>query len=367
MPAVRRRRQRRPKQKRTPTDQLLQQTYFNAQHPASFGGIDKLASATNIPPQIVQKWLQQQLSYSLHKPTRYKFPRRKYVSRGLNHQWQADLIEMQKYSRENNGYRYILCAIDIFSRYLYVRPLLSKSGPDVAEAFASIFQETTPPKLLQTDQGLEFYNHHVQRVLERYGVELFSVYSEKKAAIVERVQRTIQERMYRAFTYQGNYKWLTLLPNLVDSYNNSYHRSIKTTPAKVNKKNETDVWLKQYSNLSIHSKAKFNVGERVRISKQKPVFGKGYEEKWSDETFTIDSINTKYDPPLYSLRDEKGEVLKGSFYEQELQTVPANSIHRIEKILRTRTNKGKRQALVKWKGYVEPTWIDYSQIQSVTD
>lgn len=360
MPAVKGRKQ-------SDLNSLLAETYFNAQHPASFGGISKLSKATNINPKAVKQFLSQQWTYNLHKPIRNVIPRRKYISRGLNHQWQSDLVEMQQYSRENQGNRYIICVIDIFSRFAYARPLKTKTGSDVSEALKSIFQDgSNLPKYLQTDQGKEFYNYHVKSLLESYNIELFSVYSEKKAAIVERFQRTLQERMYRAFTYQGNYKWLDLLPKLIDSYNNSYHRSIKTTPALVNKSNETDIWINQYSNIKVQPKQKFNVGDYVRIPKEKTVFSKGYIEKWTDEEFVITHVKKKFSPAMYTIADLNGETIKGSFYEQELQkVVNPQKLYRIERVIRTRTINNVKQALVKWKGYKNPSWIDYSQIQSI--
>ena len=348
---------------------ILRETYFNAQHPASFGGVQKLADATQVEPQNVQKWLSQQWTYTLHKPIRKNFQRRKYVARGINEQWQADLVEMQHHSRENHGMRYILFVIDIFSRYTYARPLKTKSGPDVALALESIINESeATPKLLQTDLGKEFYNHHVDSLLSKHNIELFSVHSDKKASLVERVQRTIKERMYRAFTYQGSYKWLDLLPQIIESYNNSYHRGLKHIPSKVNKQNETEVWLKQYSDLKKPTAHKYEIGDQVRIPKSRTIFSKGYEEKWTDELFTISEINSKYKPILYTLTDDNGETLKGSFYAEELQRVDnQEKLFRIERIIRTRMNKGKKEALVKWKGYSTPSWINYTQLQSVSN
>lgn len=341
----------------------LREIYFNAQHPASFGGIEKLRQMSKA--KEVQKFLKKQWAYTLHKPIRQKFLRRKYVVRGINKQWQVDLVEMQQYSKVNQGYRYILCVIDIFSRYAYARPLKTKTGIEVAEALQSVFNEAqVTPNFIQADQGLEFYNQHVQKLLQKHSIELFSVYSEKKAAIVERFQRTLQERLYRAFTYQGNYYWLELLPQLIDSYNHSHHRSIQTKPALVNKKNEADVWLKQYDDLKIKVKPKFSKGDRVRIPKRKTVFTKGYIEKWTDEIFTIHDINTKYNPALYTLIDDDGEIIKGSFYEQELQKVD-DDLYRIERVIRYRTINKHRLALVQWKGYREPTWIDASHISKL--
>ena len=371
MPAVKGQR-RRQQQRLNKEKKLLRETYFNARHPASLGGIEKLADATNVNPQNVQKWLSSQWAYTLHKPIRRNFERRKYVTRGVNEQWQADLVEMQHHARENEGMRYILFVIDIFSRYTYAEPLKTKSGPDVATALESIIKKSTePPKYLQTDLGKEFYNQHVSQMLNRYNIELFSVYSEMKAALVERVQRTIKEKMYRGFTFQGNYKWLDLLPKVLESYNNSYHRGIKHIPSKVNKDNETNVFIKQYSDLKKGDAAvaKFKVGDEVRISKARTVFAKGYEEKWTDEVFTITKINKKYKPILYTLNDYDGEEVQGSFYADELQKIDnSEKVYRIERVIRTRINKetGKKEAYVKWKGYTTPTWIDHSQLQTVS-
>ena len=358
MPVVRKRKLSTPKN-------LLSEIYFNAQRPGSFGGVNHLAKVSKLPQKTVQKFLSQQWTYQFHKPVRNKFPRRRYIVRGVNEQWQADLVEMQHFHYENKGYRYILCVIDVFSRYVYTRPLKNKTGKEVADALDSIF-EITFPKRLQTDQGNEFYNQHVRTVLEKYGIELFSVYSDKKAAIVERFQRTLKERMYRAFTYQSNHKWLDLLPKLTESYNHSYHRSIKTMPANINKTNETAVWLQQYGNIQKNPVIKFQIGDTVRIPKTKTPFSKGYEEKWTDEIFTISFINTKYKPELYTLVDSQGETISGSFYSQELQKVDnQDNIYRIEKVLQTKTIGKRKHSLVKWKGYKEPTWIDSAAIQNI--
>lgn len=367
MPVVKKQK---PTQLPTPRQKkLLRETYFNARHPASFGGIEKLAEETKIHPSNAQKWLSQQWTYTLHKPMRRNFQRRKYITRGIHEQWQADLAEMQNYSRENEGMRYILFVIDIFSRYTFARPLKSKTGPDVAAALESIIQEAEEtPRYLQTDLGKEFYNHHVESLLAKYNIELFSVFSEKKASIVERVQRTIKERMYRAFTYQGSYKWLELLPQILESYNNSYHRGLKHIPAKVNRQNETSVWNKQYTDVEKPTRSKFKVGDMVRIPKSRTVFSKGYEQKWTDEIFTVSKVNFKYNPVLYTLTDHNDEIIKGSFYAQELQKIDnPERLYLIERIIRTQTKDGKKKALVKWKGYKVPSWIDYSQIQSVSN
>lgn len=340
----------------------LNKVYYDESNPASYGGIHKLAKGTNLHPEKVSTWLNQQWAYTLHKPLRKKFPRRRYVSRGLNNQWQADLMDMQKYSRENSGYRYILIAIDVFSRQAYAVPTKSKNGPEIAKALETILKDVQP-KYLQTDLGLEFYNSHVKKVLDKKNVELFSVYSEKKAALVERLIRTIKEKISRIFTRQGNYRWVEVLPRVMEAYNDSYHRGLKHIPSLVTKTNEVDVWIKQYSDLVKGTEPMFKIGDRVRISKNKKLFEKGYLQNWTDEVFTISNVNTKYKPALYTLTDSNDETIKGSFYAKELQLATTDA-YRIERVLRVRTNKGRKEALVKWVGYNDPTWIDYKSIQS---
>lgn len=341
----------------------LKKVYYDVSNPASFGGVHKLAEQTKIHPNQVSQWLKNQWAYTLHKPAFKKFRRRKYVSRGINHQWQADLMDMQKYSRENNGFRYVLIAIDIFSRKAYAMPVKSKHGTSIALAFDSLFEDTRP-NYLQTDLGLEFYNTNVKQVLDKYNVELFSVYSENKAALVERLIRTLKEKLFRIFTHQGNYRWVDALPKVLEAYNNSYHRGLKHIPSLVNKTNEVDVWIKQYSDLVKGKEAKFKVGDKVRISKNKKIFDKGYLQNWSDETFVVSSVNTKYYPILYTLVDLNNEEIKGSFYKEELQLATTDT-HRIERIVRVRNVKGRKEALVKWIGYSEPTWIDYNAINPI--
>ena len=344
----------------------LNKAYFNASNPASYGGIKRLVNATQIHPKLVQNWLNDQWSYALHKPVRKKFPRRKYVVRGLNHQWQMDLMDMQKYAKDNSGYRYILLAIDIFSRQAYAVAVKSKHGQEVAKALESIL-ENVHPKLIQCDRGLEFYNAHVGAVMAKYNIEMFSIHSENKASLAERAIRTIKERLFRIFTHQSSYRWVDVLSDVIVAYNNSYHRGLKHIPSLVTKRNEVDIWIKQYSNLVKDvENTKFKVGDRVRISKNKGLFSKGYLQNWTDEVFTISRVNTKYKPAMYNLNDYNGESIEGSFYENELSKTTIKE-YRIEKILRTKTVNNKKLALVKWLGYREPSWIDYNSVHGLND
>lgn len=358
----------------------LKDYYFNPSKPGAFSGASALhreiGRTININLPAINEFLAQEWPYALHKPVRRKFTRRRYVTSGLNRQWQADLVEMQPLSRQNKGHRYLLTVIDIFSRYAYARALKDKTGPEVAKALASIIEKDNngiAPNFLQTDQGKEFYNVHVQKLCNKYNMELFSVYSDNKAAIVERFNRTLKDRMYRYFTYKGTHEWLDVLPKLLHGYNHSYHRSIECAPASINVLNAMKTFKQQYADVKKGDKLKasFHVGDRVRISKLNGVFRRGYLPGWSDELFTVHAIDRKYSPLMYVLRDDSGEILQGKFYKQELQLVPQNSsatgeLHRIEKVLKTKHSGASKLAYVKWMGSKTPTWIPFKNIQTIS-
>lgn len=287
--------------------------------------------------------------------------------RGLDAQWQADLADLPHFVYVNDGYRYILTVIDVFSRYAFARALKRKTGVEVAEALETIFKESKrQPHYLQTDEGKEFFNQRVQHILNQREIKLFSVYNENKAALVERLNRTIKDKMYRYFTYTGSNRWIDVLPDLIASYNSSTHSSIKCAPDSVTKANEADVWLEQYQDLKPATKTRFKMGDVVRIAKAKTTFNRGFTPNWSHEEFKIASINTKYAPPMYELRDVNSELLRGGFYEQELQLVNnTDQIYVIEKVIRTKGKGKQKQALVKWKGYRETSWIPFDRVSTL--
>ena len=102
--------------------------------------------------------MQEQVVKELHTPARQNYRRRKFIVRGLDKTWQADLVEMQPYTRENNGYRYMLTVIDVFSKHAWAVPVKQKIGSDVTAAMEPILQQGRKPTNLQTDRGKEFYN-----------------------------------------------------------------------------------------------------------------------------------------------------------------------------------------------------------------
>lgn len=297
----------------------------------------------------------------IHKNVRVNFLRRRVIMKDIDDLWQADLIDMQAVSKENNGYKYILVVIDTFSKYAWAYPLKRKTKYDICVAFTDLFRNGRIPKNLQTDLGTEFYNKELKQVFAKYNIRHYSTYSVKKASIAERLIRTLKMKMYKLFSLKGNYKWNDgTLNEVIREYNHTYHRTIGLKPVNVNK-NNVKILLDRYANLSnkIVKRYKFKVGDFVRISKYKGVFEKGYTPNWSAEIFKIIKLQ-KTSPPTYLIEDARNRVILGAFYEQELLKAKHPDIYLIEKVLKTRGKK----VFVKWLGLPsnENSWINKSNI-----
>ena len=174
------------------------------------------------------------IARELHKPARKRFQRRHVVTKGLNDLLQMDLVEMIPYSMQNKGYKYILIVIDVYSKYVWAKPLKNKTGMEVAKNFELILKQLpSDPKLVQSDQGTEFYNKIFQKLLKQHNIKHYSVYSTMKACIAERFIRTLKNKIYRLFTEKGTHKWIDLLPTIIKQYNNTIHSKTKMKPVDV--------------------------------------------------------------------------------------------------------------------------------------
>lgn len=271
-----------------------------------------------------------QLVDELHKPARRNFKRRVVILEGINDLWQADLVEMGEYSSDNNGYRYLLTVIDAFSKYAWAYPIKTKTGFEVTKAIEQILLKQSPANL-QTDNGKEFYNVYFQNMMKKYNINHYSTYSSLKASIVERFNRTLKSKMWKLFSLNGNYKWIDKIQILVNNYNNTIHRTIKMKPKNVSILNEKKLLQTVYSKIKILPKAKFKIGEKVRISKYKHIFEKGYTPNWTTEVFTISQIKNT-NPITYILNDYENKNIKGCFYEYELLKTSQPNIYLIQKI-----------------------------------
>ena len=350
---------------------ILNSIYYDPKQTGSYGGIDRLRrashSALGASGKEVKRWLSEQDTYTLHKPVRYRFRRRRVVVGGINHQWQADLVDMSRLKRYNDEHTFILTVIDVFSKKAWSVPLKNKSASSLTAAFRHLLRNNDGPQKMQTDKGKEFLNRQLQDFFKEICIHHFTTHNEEtKACIVERFNRTLKTRMWRYFTKYQTLRYLDVLQHLVDSYNASYHRSIGMSPVEVNVINQEEGWQRLYGNERAHTIERgLKVNDRIRISKAKRQFKKGYLPNWSDEIFTVKSVH-RTDPPVYRLIDDQDSRIEGTFYEQELQkvVVTQDKVYRIENVLQQRKRGRKTQVLIKWLGYPESfkSWVDKSSL-----
>ena len=342
--------------------EVLRRIYYNPSNPAAFSTALKLYHAAQlIDPSItlnrVKQWLLGELTYTLHKPIRKNFKRNRVFVESMNEQFQADLVDMNDFSRINKGYKYILTIIDVFSKYAFAVPIKNKTGNEVKSALVKIFRQRKPMKI-QTDQGKEFKNRIVQNYLKSKGVIFFTSYNKTfKCSIVERFNRTLKAKMFKFFTSKGKKRYIDNLQDFVDSYNRTKHRTIKMRPIDVNLDNQDEVFYntygvettRDYLMQSIKGKQKSMLrGEKVRRKYDLRPMEKSYLPNWSDEIYTVEK-SIKGTKPMYSIRFNS-QSIPGKFYPEELQRV-RDQVYRVEKVVKTRLRNGRQEYFVKWVNY----------------
>ena len=353
------------KDKKTTLDSFYQ-TYAQA---SSLSGIHKLYKASkskdkNITLKDVQNYLKSKDSYTLHRVTKKKFDRRVMLAPKPGVIISCDLADMRELSKYNNGVKYLLICIDIFSRFAKVISLKQKNAAALLNPMKIIlsskgFQNVSR---IHTDKGGEFYNKILLNYLKSKNIRLYSVSSyEIKASIAERFIRTLKNKIYRYLTNENTLKYVNVLDKLVQSYNSSNHRSLgkHLTPEKVhNNRNEEDIKKLFYFmyNKGIPKRksisSKLDVGSNVRISDKlrSSKFHRGYKKQNTLEIFTVRKIDDTQHPPIYFLKDLNEEEIEGVFYREELVPTTLPSVFPI-KILGKKKIKNKLHYKVSWIGY----------------
>ena len=248
-----------------------------------------------------------------HQPIIRKFSKRKVYSQFKDNIWGVDLADMQSLSRENKGIKYLLCAIDLYSKYAFVIPLKDKKGISIVNAFNKIIKQSNrKPNKIWVDQGGEFYNNVFEKWLSDNNINMYSTYNEGKSVVAERFIRTLKNKLYKHMTATGKNVYYDVLDDVVNKYNNTKYSTIKMKP--INVKNNKRVYIDEHNEKD----SKLKVGDRVRISRYKNIFAKGYAPNWSSEIFIVDKINHTV-PYTYNLKDLNDEEIIGSFYDNELQ------------------------------------------------
>ena len=218
---------------------------------------------------------------------------------------------MQLISKFDKGFRFLLCVIDIFSKYAWVVPLKDKKVISVVNAFQKILKESDrKPNKIWVDKGSEFYNNSFKKWLKDNDTDMYSIHNEGKSVVAETTDIiTLENKIYKYMTAISKNVYIDKLDDIVNEYNNTSHRTIKMKPVDV--KDNTYIDFEKEVN---DKNPKF--GDHVRISKFKNIFAKGYMPNWSEEVFISKIKNTV--PWTYVINDLSGEEIVGTFYEKEL-------------------------------------------------
>ena len=259
------------------------------------------------------------LSNELNKPVINKFERKKVIINHIDEVHSCDLVDMTKYSRINKGYKYIFTNIDIFSKYAWSFPIKSKKIQDIKPCFQKIFKERKH-FYIWSDQESAFFSKEILKFFEHSNVKIYYTHSNLKAVIIERFNKSLRELMMKEFVKNNNTIWYNILPNLIKTYNNRYHHTIKMKPIDVNKSNEKHIKNTIYS-YNITSKIpKFKINYIIRISlKRRQLFDKRSGNiKWSEELFKIYEIN-KSNVITYKIEDLNNEIVKGIFMKKSFK------------------------------------------------
>lgn len=362
------------------TEAYLERIYYDAGHPASFQGPAKLYQAVrndgkrNITRKKINEWFQKQETYGLTRPARRKFERSHVVVEGIDAEWDCDLMDMAKLAPYNQGVRFVLLLIDIFSRFVWVKTLKTKNGKEVAEAMRSVFAMGRKPRMARSDRGGEFVNRNVRELLREENIGHILTNNETKAAYAERGIKTVKMKLFRYMLHKQTYRYVDVLPKTIQSYNSTKHSALGVAPKDVTKVNEDEIRYNQYLQRSkrlgkkpVKARLpKYHIGTEVRISHGRTVFDREYQQKWTGELFRIKRVYMREGIPVYKLFDWNGDEVLGTFYEDELQPVIVNenTMYKIEAIIKKRRQKGKSEVLVHWQNWPSKydSWIPASDV-----
>jgi transposase InsO family protein len=362
-------------------NKLLSRLYYDPARPTAFSTLKKLKEEVGKrkTPADIKAWLEKQEAYTLHRKVRKRFPRNPYSVNNVHDVWECDLVDVQGLSKYNDGVKYLLTVIDVFSKFLHIIPLLAKTGKAVTIAFQNIFNDpkySKPirrrPVWVRTDRGKEFLNKSFQDMLKREGIQ-FQICKnpDVKCSVIERAHRTIRDKLYKFFTYKNSYRYVDVLQKFVRGYNETVHSTTGMAPKHVSDSDVLEIWKrmnKKHDNVPI-AQPKFRIGQHVRISKEKMKFAKGGEQNYTTEVFRIIKVIRRTPRPVFELEDLNRKLIDGQFFNEELTPVriTKRTTFKIDKILSTRVRRGIREYLVRWKGYGPDfdSWINSANVKNI--
>ena len=189
------------------------------------------------------------------------------------------MADMQLISTFNAGFRFLFCVVDIFSKYTWVIHLKDRKGITITNAFRKILDEyNSKPNKIWINKDREFYNRSMKLFLQNNNIEMYSTHNEGKSVVAEIFIRTLKNKIYKHMTSISKNVYINKLDDIVNKYNNTYHKTIKLKPVDV----KPSIYI-DFDKENNKERPKFKVGDNFRISKYENIFAKGYVTNWSEE------------------------------------------------------------------------------------
>ena len=220
--------------------------------------------------------------------------------------FEIDYIIYDRY--EINHYKYIFCAIDVYSRFAWCIACTNMTIPTIINCLKEVFEHLKAPRIIKGDQ--QFARKEIIDFLDQYGIgtQFTSAYELNKNPIVERFNQTLARNINKYRQATGNKKWYEYLDTVVQNYNNSYHKTIKHSPQ--------DIFIGRFYNEQkiIKLPNNFQVGDQVRLKIKKKIFDKNDLITHSKEVYLIEEI-----------KKNKYKLNNGEWYKS-YEITPSNTI-----------------------------------------
>ena len=349
--------------------------YQNTEYAGAFSGVDKFYRSIrkdgkySVSRNQIKQFLQSQEYYTLQKQVNRKFRRNKAITPYAGYQIDLDTAYLKQYAQHNDGFKFILAGIDCFSKVAHAIPLKTLSSKEVAGNIEKLLNKFDKIENIRMDNGTEMKNTLVTNIFKKRNINFFYTNnSDIKAHFVERFFKSFKSKLFRYMQSQNTHRWIDKLEYLINSYNSSYHNTIKQSPSSVTKDDEYRIWKLLYEQNNLPKPVygfRFKLHDTVRICVIKSSFQRVFDDLWSREYFIIADRMNKDRTPVYILKDIKNELIKGKFYENELQKIDvtnADQSYIIEKVIQKKNGK----SLVKWLGWESKfsSWIPNSELES---
>ena len=375
---------------------LLTDKYTNINHKGAFTSSKNFYESLKSDPRFegitlsqIERFLASITSYALHRENKRskKYPR--VIASYKLYCIAIDLIDLKRYSKSNNKKSYILIAMDLFTKMVWMVPLANKSADCTLKGLKEIYKKIGKfSTKLWCDAGKEFQDARVQNWIKSKGIEPYTGTNPSvgKVSSIERCIKSIKIILFRYFSHTRKKRWYPILSKIARIYNNNFHRVIKCTPLQAwrGDKSRAYVWNNSYMRLKTkrhvktknkntimsYPRFKYKLTDVVKVVQEKTRFSRATDEIYSRENFRIQERLVKSGILFYKLKDLHNVEVLSIFQQSELvlsSDNPKFEIFEVDKYLKSRKIRGITYKLVLWKGLSrkDASWVKESDLKDI--